>query len=207
MKKQISASSVGKRDRVRLAVSRPELLPDGTDAAFRQLSQDFVAFCARFQENRVRVAACLGLSGQQYTILATIAHNKDHEGFGIIQVADELRLSGAFVTIEVNKLVEAGLVRKRLNTIDRRRVLLSITAKGRDLMERGSTILRPSNDTIFGGLSSAHFEMLCAMIPRLVETTDQSLKLIEFLSTENSGVTNGARRSPQKPASTRAEAR
>ncbi len=165
-----------------MTVSRPELLMDGSDQAFRQLVHDIMAFGARMQENRARVAEYIGLSAQQYTILTTIAHHQDQDGFGIIQVADHLRLSGAFVTIEVNKLVEAGLVAKKTNQADRRRVLLTVLPKGRALLDKLCKIQRPSNDTIFGSLSAADFQILRTIIPQLVEASDQSLKLIDFLT-------------------------
>lgn len=171
-----------------MTVSRPELLLDGSDVAFRQMIHDIMAFGARMQENRARVASYVGLSAQQYTILITIAHYQDQEGFGIIQVADHLRLSGAFVTIEVNKLVEAGLVRKKPNQADRRRVLLTVTMKARDLLDTLCQIQQPSNDTIFGSLSAQDFETLRHIIPQLVEATDQSLKLIDFLTSHSTQI-------------------
>ena len=184
MKNPDMALAERKRDVRPMTVSRPELLVDGTDLAFRQLIHDIMAFGARMQETRARIAAYAGLSGQQYTILITIAHSQSQDGFGIIQVAEHLRLSGAFVTIEVNKLVEAGLVRKRPNPVDRRRVLLTIMPKARELLDKLSRIQRPSNDTIFGNLSAEEFHTLRTMIPQLVESTDQSLKLIDFLTTD-----------------------
>ena len=167
-----------------MTVSRPELLLDGSDLAFRQMVHDIMAFAARMQENRARVAAYAGLSGQQYTILITIAHNQDQDGFGIIQVAEHLRLSGAFVTIEVNKLVESGLVRKKPNPVDRRRVLLTVLPRGRELLDKLSRVQRPSNDTIFGSLSADAFRTLRTVIPQLVDGSDQSLKLIDFLTSD-----------------------
>ena len=184
MKNQDLALAERKRDARSMTVSKPELLADGSDVAFRQLVHDVLAFGARMQETRARIAAYVGLSGQQYTILITIAHHQSQDGYGIIQVAEHLRLSGAFVTIEVNKLVEAGLVRKRPNPVDRRRVLLTIMPKARDLLDKLSRIQRPSNDTIFGSLSASEFQMLGRIIPQLVEGADQSLKLIDFLTTD-----------------------
>src|ERR1700712_5232496 len=135
MRTPLAAFAAHKRGSSSMTVSRPELLMDGSDLAFRQLVHDIMAFGARMQENRARVAGYIGLSAQQYTILITIAHHQDQEGFGIIQVADHLRLSGAFVTIEVNKLVEAGLVGKKPNQTDRRRVLLTILPKASALLD------------------------------------------------------------------------
>jgi DNA-binding MarR family transcriptional regulator len=188
IKNQNVALAARKRDSRQMTVSRPELLLEGSDLAFRHMVHDIMAFAARMQENRARVASYVGLSGQQYTILITIAHHQDQEGFGIIQVAEHLRLSGAFVTIEVNKLVEAGLVRKRANPMDRRRVLLTILPKARELLDRVSRIQRPSHDTIFGGLSADEFRMLRNIIPRLVEGADQSLKLLDFLTSDGAQI-------------------
>ncbi len=188
MKTLNTAAAAGRSDIRPLMVTRPELLLDGSDLAFRQLVHDIMAFAARMQENRSRVAGYVGLTGQQYTILITIAHRQEQDGFGIIQVAEHLRLSGAFVTIEVNKLVEAGLVRKQPNPGDRRRVLLTVTVKARELIDRLSRVQRPSNDTIFASLSTADFQMLRKIIPQLAEATDQSLKLIDFLSADGAQV-------------------
>jgi DNA-binding MarR family transcriptional regulator len=188
IKNQNVAVAARKRDHRQMTVSRPELLLDGSDLAFRQMVHDIMAFSARMQENRARVASYVGLSGQQYTILITIAHHQDQEGYGIIQVAEHLRLSGAFVTIEVNKLVEAGLVRKRSNPVDRRRVLLTVMPKARELLDRVIRIQRPSNDTIFGNLSADEFRTLRAIVPKLVEASDQSLKLIDFLTSDGAQI-------------------
>ncbi len=175
-----------KRDSRALTVSKPELIVNGSDLAFRQMVHDLMAFAARMHDNRGRVAASVGLSAQQYTMLLTIAQNQGQDGFGIIQVADTLGLSGAFVTIEVNKLVEAGLVRKRPNTVDRRRVLLNVTPRARDLLESVNRVQRPSNDTIFGTLSRDEFDMLRQVLPRLVEASGKSAKLIDFLTSQGS---------------------
>ena len=182
--KLVDAVSASGSDSRPMTVSRSELLLDGSDLAFRQLVHDIMAFAARMQENRARVAGYIGLTGQQYTILITIAHHQERNDFGIIQVAEHLRLSGAFVTIEVNKLVEAALVRKKPNPNDRRRVLLTVTPKARELIDRLSRIQRPSNDTIFASLSAADFQTLRTILPQLVEATDQSLKLIDFLTAD-----------------------
>jgi len=171
-----------------MTVTRPELLMDGTDTAFRQLIHDMLAFTARMQENRARVAGHIGLTAQQYAILTTIAHFDDQDGFGIVHVADHLRLSGAFVTIEVNKLVGAGLVRKKSNPTDRRRVLLTITSKAREQLDQLSRIQGPSNDTIFGSLSATDFQTLRTIIPQMVEATDQSLRLIDFLAGDHAPI-------------------
>jgi len=46
---------------------------------------------------------------------------------GINALADRLRLSGAFITNEVNKLVSDGLIEKSTHPSDGRRVQLAVT--------------------------------------------------------------------------------
>ncbi|MCK8784421.1 MarR family winged helix-turn-helix transcriptional regulator [Roseomonas sp. NAR14] len=166
-----------------MSVSRPELLVDGSDAEFRQMLHDTLAFAAQIQEIRNNLGAAIGLSGAQYTILMTVAHGQDApDGLGINQVAAKLHLSGAFVTIEVNRLVAAGLVEKQVNPEDRRRVLLSTTAKGRALLVELRSLQQPVNDALFDGLSRTEFQRLRALMAKLVLTGEQSLNLVKFLA-------------------------
>ena len=79
-------------------------------------------------------------------------------------------------------------MRKKPNPDDRRRVLLTVTPKARELIDRLSRVQRPSNDTIFAGLSTTDFQMLRRIVPQLVEAADQSLKLIDFLTADGAQV-------------------
>ncbi len=169
--------------RRQLTVSKAELLVDGSDRDFRQLVHDTLAFAARIQEVRSRLGALIGLSGAQYTILVAIAHLQGRDGgVGVNLLADHLHLSGAFVTIEVNKLVAADLVTKAVNPEDRRRVLLTITAKANALLDELTVVQRPANDTLFDCLSAEDFHAFRAVVARLVTTGDRTLKLIDYLA-------------------------
>lgn len=170
-------------ERGQLTVSRPELLMDGSDRAFRQLVHDTLAFAARIQEVRSRLGALIGLSGAQYTILVAIAHLQGREGgVGVNLLAEHLHLSGAFVTIEVNKLVAAELVVKEVNPEDRRRVLLTITPKAGQLLDDLTTVQRPVNDTLFECLSAEDFHRFRTIVSQLVATGDRTLKLLDYLT-------------------------
>lgn len=167
-----------------LTVSRPELLVDNSDLAFRQLIHDTLAFASRIQEVRNRLGQTIGLTGTAFTILISIRHLQDKDGIGVNQLAEHLHLSGAFVTIEVNKLVKDGLVRKRTNPSDRRRVLLTVTQKARDLLQSLTAIQRPTNDVLFGDLTSEEFHILRNLMARLVVTGDKSLALLDYLASQ-----------------------
>jgi DNA-binding MarR family transcriptional regulator len=162
-------------------VTRPELLVEGSDQAFRQFVHDTLAFSARLQQVRGQLGQVIGLSGTQYTVLIAIAHLRGtDERIGVNVVADHLHFSGAFVTIEINKLVAAGLVEKETDTEDRRRVVLGITPKARALLNALAPVQRPANDLLFSCLSAKDFSKIRKLMSELVETADQAIRLLEY---------------------------
>jgi len=170
-----------------LTVSRPALLEGGSDRRFRQFVHDTLAFAARIEEIRDRFGEFLGLTGTQYTVLISIAHLQGAEGVGVAAVAEHLHLSGAFVTIEVNKLVKSGLVEKRVNPGDRRRVLLTATERARGLLAGLTGIQAPANDALFDCLDETGFKFLSAVMGKLVGCGDQALALLEFRRSQAAG--------------------
>ena len=163
-----------------LTVSRPELLVDGEDHLFRQVIHDALGFSARLQEIRNRLGETIGLSGPAYSVLIAIDHLSQHGEVGVSRVSDHLHLSGAFVTMEVNKLVKAGLVAKAPDLVDGRRVLLSVTDKGTELLNELTATQCPVNDTIFAGLAAEQFQALAEIIASLVSGTEEALALLRL---------------------------
>lgn len=170
-----------------LTVSRPELLRDGSDAEFRLLVHRLLAFGSRLDAIRAGLGQMIGLSGSQYTILICIAHLQGEAGVGVKEIADHLGYSGAFVTIESGRLVEAGLVEKRQNPGDRRRVLLTVTAAGRTRLDGLAPRQRQVNDALFAALSPQDFRTLNRLSRDLVADADRALDLIERLDPSRAG--------------------
>lgn len=166
-----------------LTASRAALLIDGSDSEFRELVHDMLAFAAAIQEVRNRLGGLIGLSGTQYTILMSIARlSGQAPELGVATLAEHLHLSGAFVTIEINKLVAAGLVSKTTNPADRRRVLLAVTPEAEQRLAELTRVQAPANDTLFGPLSASEFRALRTIIAKLAGTGERTLKLIDYLA-------------------------
>lgn len=188
----------------RPTVAKRELMPDGNDRVFRHFVHDLLAFSTRAAEVRAGFGRHLGLSGIGYTTLISIAYLQDDEsGIGISGIAAHLHLSGAFVTIEVAKLVRSGLVEKRINTADRRRVLLTVTEDGRRLLDDLAPLQAPVNDALFGTLSKQEFRQLADLMGRLVGCGNDALALLAFLTR---GGPSGERTSPQDRSAVRRKA-
>ena len=165
----------------RLTVSKPEFLINGDDRVFRQFVHDFLAFSARLQEVRARFGAVVELGGTAYTTLISIMHLQSDNGIGVNDLADHLHLSGAFVTAEVGKLVQAGLVKKIVNAADRRRVLLTVTAKARALLDELAVVQCQVNDVLFDCVRAEHVQILCELMAELVSCGDRAMSLLAFL--------------------------
>ncbi|WP_299810375.1 MarR family winged helix-turn-helix transcriptional regulator [Tardiphaga sp.] len=162
-------------------ITRAQLMVGGTDRAFRQFLHDTLAFSARLQAVRSQLGAVIGLSGTQYTVLIAIAHlSADNEKVGVNQVAEHLHFSGAFITIEINKLVANGLVEKETDAEDRRRVVLTITPKARELLNELAPVQRPVNDMLFRGLTAADFEKFRKLMAGMVEAADEAIRRLDY---------------------------
>ncbi|QRG09652.1 winged helix-turn-helix transcriptional regulator [Xanthobacter dioxanivorans] len=180
-----------------LTTSRPALLVDGSDLEFRDLVHDMLAFAAAIEEVRDRLGGLIGLSGTQYTILTSIARlSARAPELGVNTLAEHLHLSGAFVTIEVNKLVAAGLVTKVTNPEDRRRVVLAVTEEAERRLGEMTRVQVPANDTLFEPLSTHDFKMLRGIVAKLAGTGERTLRLIEYLAPDGTLEETIARRPP-----------
>lgn len=167
-----------------MTVSRAALLADGSDDAFRDLLADLFAFSQQLQEVRARFATHAGLSPAQYMILIAVdrLESRGGEDTGINQVAAHLHYSGAFVTIEVNHLVQADLLAKAQHQTDRRRVVLRVTEAGRVALQRLAAFQRPVNDALFEPLDGKDFRRLCETMQRLSENGEKALRLADYLA-------------------------
>lgn len=165
-----------------VTISRPELLQDGDDAPFRQMIHDALGFGTRLLEIRNRLGEVIGLSGPAFSILIAIEHLSKDADVGISQVSEHLHQSGAFVTLEVAKLVKAGLVDKFANPEDGRRVIVEVTDKARALLAELAETQRPVNDAIFAGLDPDEFRTFATIAAKLVSGTEESLALLRYLA-------------------------
>src|SRR5438477_1994562 len=113
-------------------VSRPALLAGGSDGEFRGLIHDLIAYGHKLDACRDAFAAIAGISGAQYEILMLVSRADGALSVG--EVAARLHRSGAFITIEANKLVERGILQKQADPADGRKVILKNTFKSNSLL-------------------------------------------------------------------------
>jgi MarR family transcriptional regulator, organic hydroperoxide resistance regulator len=182
MRSTSSSEATSKAGAKPLTVSRPELLVNGSDSQFRAFVHGMLAFAARLEGVRNGFAALLGLTGIQYSILITISHLQGEGDVTVGAVADQLHLSGAFVTNETGKLLHMGLITKVQDLKDRRSVCLGITSRGRGLLCQLAPVQVPVNDVLFEFLSADQFRDVGPLVDRIVASGDQAISLLDYLS-------------------------
>jgi DNA-binding MarR family transcriptional regulator len=162
-------------------VSRRALLVEGSDAEFRGLIHDLIAYGHRLDACRDGFAAVAGISGVQYEILMLISRA---EGLSIGEVAARLHRSGAFITLEVNKLAAKGILDKVADAVDRRKVLLRTNSRADALLERLAPYQQRINDVLFESLDAKRFRALRALAAELVADGDRAVALLDYLKRE-----------------------
>ena len=169
-----------------LTVSRTELLVEDNDSMFRKLVHDFFAFNSRHETIRAGHARRIGLAGIEYTILISVARLSINANVNVKTLADHLHVTTGFVANTTNKLQRMGLLRKTPDAEDRRRIILSITKKGRRDLELLAPWQRQVNDVELGSLTTEDFQNLCRIIETMVRSSEKAVNLQRYLeSTAN----------------------
>ncbi len=158
------------------------MLVNGSDSQFRRLVHSLFGFLARHQSIREGHAAVIGLAGIEYTVLISIRHLASEGEVHVRAVADHLYLSGAFVTTITNKLMAKGLIKKASHPVDKRRLSLTVTERGVELLDRLAPTQTQVNDVQFDCLSAREFHQLLDMMQRLVESSDRAVALQRYLA-------------------------
>jgi DNA-binding MarR family transcriptional regulator len=162
-------------------VSRRALLSEGSDAEFRGLIHDLIAYGHKLDACRDAFAAIAGVSGVQYEILMLVSRA---EGLSIGEVAARLHRSGAFITIEANKLAAAGILEKVSDPADGRKVILQANRESDALLERLAPYQRRINDVLFESLDAKRFRALRALAGDLVACGDRAVALLDYMVRE-----------------------
>jgi DNA-binding MarR family transcriptional regulator len=120
-----------------------------------------------------RAAGDLELTGAQLFVLATLG---PAEGpMGVKELAEQTRTDQSTVSVVVGRLVDRGLVKRQRSSIDTRRVELSLTTRGRNVLRKTPTTVAQSRlAAALGELSSADTAALSRVLKRVVAMMGES---------------------------------
>jgi len=162
-----------------LSVTRPEILVDGSDREFRRLIHRMLIGSARLAAVRECIAARIGVSGTQYTMLMSVLHLQGGAGISITGLADYLEVTGPHVTGVIGKLAARGFVRKTMNPKDRRGVLVRLTPMGRKRLLGTFDFIASVNDRLFEGVGRDEYRAVGNFHARFIGNTKATLDWID----------------------------
>jgi MarR family transcriptional regulator, organic hydroperoxide resistance regulator len=170
--------------RAALSVSHEAMLVDGDDETFRH-----VLFLTRLAADRLAtfreaIGRMIGLSGNQYVILLSIAHAQGEGGVTVRDVARYTLMASTHVTTQAGALIKKGLIRKQPHGDDRRSVLLSLTPKGEKAMETIAPARQKFNDAFFVGVSRSALLAAGALLEQVAANSERALPLVQDVDAE-----------------------
>jgi DNA-binding MarR family transcriptional regulator len=110
--------------------------------------------------------SALGLSAAQLFVLQRLA---DHDGLSINELADETLTHQSSVSVVVSKLAARKLVRREVSRLDRRRSVISLTAKGRRALAGAPEAMQVRLIAALDELSGADVTRLARLLGRWTE--------------------------------------
>ncbi|AEF41505.1 MarR family winged helix-turn-helix transcriptional regulator [Hoyosella subflava] len=138
--------------------------PD-VDASAVEVSINFMAVSELASSRMESLLAPLGLRKGGYNLLMVLA---GAEGpITPTQIGERIVARGATITGLVNTLVRRGYAERAPDPNDRRRVLVSITPSGRDVVSDASAVICRSDEELMGIFSEDERERLIRMLGRL----------------------------------------
>jgi DNA-binding MarR family transcriptional regulator len=105
----------------------------------------------------------VGLSAAQVFVLQRLA---EHDGLSINELASETLTHQSSVSVIVSKLAERRLVRRAISRLDRRRTVISLSAKGRRALAGAPEAIQVRLIAALGDLSEADVTRLARLLAR-----------------------------------------
>src|SRR5215470_12382795 len=128
------------------------------DAKMRTFIADMYAAVSLLRLLRQEIASVLSLSSAEYSVLLAVRYLERGSDMTLRAIADHLHVAAAYVTTEVARLVDKGLLTKKPDQLDRRAVAVELTAASRELLLRLGPLLRDINDPLLAGISSRELD-------------------------------------------------
>ncbi len=106
----------------------------------------------------------------QWSLLRVLWHE---DNLSQIEVANRMKIERASLTIMLNTVEKAGLIKRKVDAQDRRKQLISLTNKGRALQSVLVPIGTRVNEIALIGLSHHEISTLRSLLQRVVDNLDR----------------------------------
>jgi DNA-binding MarR family transcriptional regulator len=156
------------------------------DASLREFIADLYAAMSMMRLLRQEIAAALSLTAAEYSVVLAVWYLERTDDTTVRAIADHLHVAAAYVTSEVGRLVEKGLLTKRPHAADRRAVGVALTKTARDLLARLGPLLHDINAPLFDGLRYQDLLTVHRFLRNIVDHGYDAIRVAQSFSAEPS---------------------
>jgi DNA-binding MarR family transcriptional regulator len=173
-KKQTHGRGASEAGKV-LTVTVPDLIDAGGDAEFREMISLIYAAVGRLTTMRRTLARSLGLTSAQFAVLMTLLRLGTRTGVKIRDIADDLYIAAANVTVTVGELEALGWLAKTSDPTDSRALAIKLTDKAGKRLGAFSRRLHLVNDRWFQDTSKTELTAVVSFFRQLIDRYDSAL--------------------------------
>jgi DNA-binding MarR family transcriptional regulator len=176
-------SQIGKRHSATLVDS---LEPD--DAVVREFIADLYAAMSMMRLLRQEIATALSLSSAEYSVLLAVWYLERQGEMTVRAISDHLHVAAAYVTSEVARLTNKGLLIKRADPRDRRAVEVALTKAARDTLLKLGPMLRQINKPLLLGMHYRDLATVQRFLRSVIEHGYEAIAVAEsFIGHQHAG--------------------
>ena len=147
----------------RWRVERPDI-----DASAKAVTLR-IGRAARYVERRMQgIFDEFGLEAHEFHVLGVLRRSGDPYRLSPTELARTLLLTSGSVTNRVSQLERAGLVARTADPADRRGILVELTPKGREIIDRAVDAHVAAEARALGALSAGEREDLARLLRKLL---------------------------------------
>ncbi|HMV67615.1 MAG TPA: MarR family transcriptional regulator [Myxococcota bacterium] len=117
-----------------------------------------------------RMALRFGVTGTQRFVVRMLGRNP---GMGAGELAERMHDHPSTLTGVLQRLVEAGLIERRVDAADRRRAVLNLSARGRELDALREGTIEAAVGAALARLDPAHVAIARAVLAEVVASLDE----------------------------------
>lgn len=144
--------------------------PAGDADSFEAALMRFLRASRAARARVAREPAFAGITLSQYQLLDAV----DRVGIrGNARVAELAEVSGATATQTLARLEQRGLLRRDRAAADGRGVTITLTLRGRELLEEKRSLLSERARALFESLEPSHRERAAGLLDELAELVEQ----------------------------------
>ncbi|MCT6698618.1 MarR family winged helix-turn-helix transcriptional regulator [Rheinheimera sp. 4Y26] len=129
-----------------------------------------VRSCALFDRELSTVFSEFGLNGGEFDVIATLRRSGKPYTLTPNQLLQTLMLTSGSMTNRIDKLEEKQLVMRSPDPHDRRGVLVSLTTKGLEIIDKALVRHLAKGDQLLAALSQAEREQLAQLLKKLLQS-------------------------------------